>query len=319
MGISIISIVLVSILSAFFLWYNTPFPETLKIAACTAWGVFCLCVLAALFSRYKNLARLCFLLSFFIILAGWFSIRPSNNRTWTDDVAYTVTGTISGNHAVLHNIRNFTWRSLKDYDKRWETRQYDLSKLSSVDLFLSTWGNPDIAHTLVSFGFSDGEHVVFSVEIRKEQHEDFSEIAGFFKQYEIALIAASERDIILTRTNIRKENVSMYHVLLSPEQRKALFISYVERGNALAEKPVFYNTLTANCTTVVFDMVRLIVPSIPLDYRILVSGRLPSYIYDLGGFGHDIAFPEMMSHAHITARAQKIKEHENYSEFIRNR
>jgi len=318
-GIFIISIVLVSILSAFFLWYNVPFPETLKIAACAAWGVFGLCVLAAQFSRYKNLARLCFLLSFLVIVAGWFSIRPSNNRTWAGDVAHTVTGEISGNIVTLHNVRNFNWHGLSDYDQNWETRRYDFSKISSVDLFLSTWGNPNIAHTLVGFGFTDGSHVVFSVEIRKERHEEFSEIAGFFKQYEIALVAADENDIIRTRTNVRKEDVSMYRVLLTPEQAKKLLLSYVHKGNRLAKEPEFYHTLTANCTTVVYDMIRLIVPGIPMDYRILLSGRLPAYIYDLGGLGRETTLQDIMDRASISARAQEIKEHENYSKFIRSR
>jgi len=242
---------------------------------------------------------------------------PSNNRLWADDVTHTVTGDVSGDHVTLHNVRNFTWRGLEDYDSRWETRSYNLSNLDSVDLFLSTWGNPDIAHTLVSFGFSNGEHITFSVEIRKERRESFSEIAGFFKQYEIALIAADERDIIYTRTNIRKEDVSLYRVHLTSDQRKSLFLSYIQRGNKLAYKPAFYNTITANCTTVVFDMVKLIVPGIPSDYRLLFSGRLPSYIYDLGGFGKKQTLAEIDRSAHISEHAQAMGRDDNYSVYIR--
>ncbi len=40
---------------------------------------------------------------------------------------------------------------------------------------------PAIAHTLVSFGFTDGQHVVFSIEIRKEQHEQFDRTRRFFQ------------------------------------------------------------------------------------------------------------------------------------------
>jgi len=39
------------------------------------------------------------------------------------------------------------------YTERWETREYDLSKLRGVDLFLSTWGSPLIAHTIASWAF----------------------------------------------------------------------------------------------------------------------------------------------------------------------
>lgn len=64
-------------------------------------------------------------------------------------------------------------------------------------------------------------------------------------------------------------------------------------------------------------MVRLIVPSIPLDYRILLSGRLPSYIYDLGGFGNVLSFDELAAHASITLLAQEADDDKDFSQFIR--
>ncbi len=300
-------------------WYRLPFSDPFKMAAIAVWAIFCLSVMAAEVTRCRKWPRIAFLAAVLLCLLWWSFIHPSNDRIWADDVAHTVTGSVEGSRVTLHNVRNFTWRTVTDYDQSWETRDYDLNKLSSVDLFLSTWGNPDIAHTLVGFGFTDGSHVVFSVEIRKERHEVFSEIAGFFKQYEIALIAADENDIIRTRTNVRKEDVSMYRVLLTPEQAKKLLLSYVHKGNRLAKEPEFYHTLTANCTTVVYDMIRLIVPGIPMDYRILLSGRLPAYIYDLGGLGRETTLQDIMDRASISARAQEIKEHENYSKFIRSR
>ena len=72
---------------------------------------------------------------------------------------------------TLHNVRNFDWRSNTDYTQRWETRDYDLDRLNSVDMVMSYWTRPAIAHMMISFGFDDGEHVVFSVEIRREKTE----------------------------------------------------------------------------------------------------------------------------------------------------
>ncbi len=117
-----------------------------------------------------------------------------------------------GSLITLDNVRNFRWRSGSDYTVRWENRRYDLDRTESVDLVLSTWGMPAIAHTLVSFGFSDGQRVVFSVEIRKERHEQFSELGGFFKQFEFSVVAADERDIIYVRTAVRGEQVSLYPI-----------------------------------------------------------------------------------------------------------
>ena len=64
---------------------------------------------------------------------------------------------------------------------------------------------------------------------------------------------------------------------------RELFLSYIRTANDLADTPRFYHTVTANCTTLVYRMVRAIVPGLPLDYRILLSGYLPEYLYDQGG------------------------------------
>ncbi len=314
----ILLITLIATIAGTGFWYQLPVPEGFKIPALILWGVFCLGVAAGEFSsKRRKKARIAFIIVLTAALTWWISITPSNDRIWADDLAHTVTGTIKGNIVTLQNVRNFNWRTRQDYDQKWESRDYDLTKLQSVDLFLSTWGNPDIAHTLISFGFAGDHYVTFSFEIRKEHGEAYSPIAGFFKQYELALIAADENDIIRTRTNVRKEAVSLYRVQLSPEQGRRLFLSYVTRGNELAKTPVYYNTLTSNCTTVVFDMTRVIVPGIPMDYRVLISGRLPGYIYDQGGFGTKHNLADIIKSAPITDLALGMKPGDNYSTLIR--
>ena len=67
-------------------------------------------------------------------------------------------------------------------------RDDHLDQLRSADLVLSYWMGPAIAHTLISFGFEDGRHVVFSLEIRKERGESFSALGGFFRKFEMTLV-----------------------------------------------------------------------------------------------------------------------------------
>ena len=210
----------------------------------------------------------------------WGSIRPSDSRDWAPEVSRTVTGEVEGNQVILHNVRNFVWRSETDFSPRWETRLYQLDTLQSVDLFSSVWGNPAIAHTLIGFGFSTGQRVVFSVEIRRERTEAFSEVGGFFKEFELALIAADENDIVRLRTDARGETVSLYPLKVTPDQARRLFLSYVALANDLAAHPAFYQTATSNCTTVIYDLARLVEPGVPFDWRILLSGYLPDYLYD---------------------------------------
>ena len=121
------------------------------------------------------------------ILLWWNTIQPSNTRRWAPDVAQQLSGSVQGDIVQLHNVRNFDWQSENKATPRWENRSYDLRQLASVDMATSYWMDPAIAHTLVSFGFEDGKgarrYLTFSVEIRKEAHESFSAIGGFFKQF----------------------------------------------------------------------------------------------------------------------------------------
>lgn len=252
-------------------------------------------------------------------VAGWYqTIWPSQTRNWAAEVAHGVSYDRAGNLVTLHNVRNFLWTSETDAVPAWEDRSYDLTQLASVDMLTSVWDSPDIAHLIVSFGFDDGRHVAFSVEIRKEAHESFSTIGGFFRQFELVLIAADERDVVRLRTNLRHEDVHLFPVKLNAEQRQTLFLTYLDLGNKLAAKPQFYNTVTANCTSTVYRLVQVIKPDMPLDRRLLLSGQLPEYIDELGGLPGDLPMKQRRQMAAITARAQSIGPDQDYSSVIRS-
>jgi hypothetical protein len=192
----------------------------------------------------------------------------SKGRTQPYGPLHGVTAQIDGDTVTLQNVRNFDWTTPTEFTPQWETRSYKLSQLQSVDLISSVWASPSIAHTLVSFGFSDGRHVVFSAEIRREKGEAFSSFGGLFKRYELVLIAADERDIVRLRTDVRREWVSLHPIDLTPQTRRELFLSLLELGNELAQEPRFYNTLTTNCTTMVWRLKLRLAPSlIPLGQR----------------------------------------------------
>lgn len=212
-----------------------------------------------------------------LVLGWWTTIRPTNDRDWAPDVARTLTATIKGDRLVVNNLRNFRWRSDTDFDQRWERRSYDLAHVSSVDLIMSYWAGEAIAHTIVSFGFDNTHWLAFSIETRKDRDEGYSSITGFFKQYELVIIAADERDVVRVRSNIRHEDVRIYRLRMSPGNAQLLLREYIEEANRLAQHPQFYNTLTANCTNLVFDMVRVIHPGLPMNVRVLLSGYLPNY------------------------------------------
>ncbi|WP_096376731.1 DUF4105 domain-containing protein [Lysobacter enzymogenes] len=240
------------------------------------------------------------------LLAWWLSLAPSHHRDWADDVARLLDAQVSGDRVVLRNVRNFQWRSETDYTPHWETREYDLSRLSSADLVLSYWMGPDIAHTLVSFGFDDGRRVVFSLEIRKERGESFSALGGFFRRYEQVLVAADERDIVRTRSNARGEDVYLYRLNIPPQTLRPMFLGFLAKAGALQREPAFYNTLTSNCTTVVFEIARHVVPDLPLDYRLLAAGHFAEYVYDRGGLTPGYSYSQLHERGYINPRALAV-------------
>jgi hypothetical protein len=253
-----------------------------------------------------------------ILVGGWYqTIQPQQDRDWAADAEHGVTGELKGTIATLQNVRNFSWTSDTEAAPHWESRSYDLDQLQTVDMFTSTWGDPDIAHLIVSFGFTGGEHLAYSVEIRKEKGESFSTIGGFFRQFELVLIAADEADIVKVRTNMRGEDVHLFPVKLSEERRRALFLRYMEFGNELAKAPQFYNTVTGNCASTVYHLVRAIKPDMPLDRRLLFSGQLPEYIQELGGLPGDMPMDKRRKLAEISAIAQMAVPGADFSAVIR--
>lgn len=300
--------------AALALWFRlTPAPPVQPIAV----GAMVLVTLAApvgLILRRRRL-MLPWAVATVLVLGWWSTLTPSNDRDWTADVARTAHGTVDGDVLVMHNVRNFTWRSDDDFDPHWETRRYDLRTLTGVDLFMSYWAGEKIAHTILSFGFADGQHLAFSIEIRKERHESYSALGGFFRNYELSIIAADERDVVGVRTNVRDEDVRLYRLRMTPAAARALLLEYVAQANALAETPEFYNTLTTNCTTQIFRMVRALDPGIPLDYRVLLAGLVPDYVYDLGSLDTRLPFATLRERSHIQGRARS--DDPDFSRLIR--
>lgn len=287
------------------LWFQLPPAFALLLGASIAVATLATIALVLALPR-AHITRILGLavgVTYLLVLSWWLGLSPSHERDWQPDVARLLAPEVKGNIVTLDNVRAFDWETEQRFTERWERRQYDLDHLVSADLVLSYWMGPHIAHSLVSFGFDDGRQLVFSLEIRKEQGEAFSAIAGFFRRYEQVIIAADEHDIVRTRSNARGEDVVLYRLRASPEQLRAVLLAYLERAGSLRREPQFYNTLTSNCTTILFELAREIDPDLPLDWRLLASGHFAEYAYDHEGLVPGYTYEELARRGHINARA----------------
>jgi hypothetical protein len=298
--------------------YQLPGSSGLRIAACLTLNVIALVTLMGIVLRWPRrwLPVLIYAFTYALFLAWSGSISASNDKNWAADVAHGITGTVDGDRLFVQNLRNFSWRSETDFTENWEQRIYDLSKLRSLDLFLGYWMGPAIAHTIMSFGFADGRYLDFSIELRRTRNDAYSAVAGFFKTHELIYIGADERDLITLR-KVRNEQLQLYRLRTPPERARALLVEYIKQANDLAAHPKFDNTLTTNCTTTIFNMMRTVTSSIPFDWRIILTGHMPSYLYEHGAVNTGISLEELRQRADVTSRVEADLNELEFSSRIR--
>ena len=255
------------------------------------------------------------------VLLWWLSLTPSHSRNWQPDVAELPWAEISGDRVTLYNIRNAEYRTENDYVPHWEQKTVDLRDITGVDLFLTHWGVPLIAHVMGSFSFADGTHLAMSIEARKEVGEEYSAVLGFFRQYELIYLVAEERDVVRLRTNFRKgESVYLYRTLTTPADSRKLFVQYLRWMNETRAHPQWYNALTANCSSnVISYLASNHIGGLTLwDWRNVLIGSGDKMLYDLddlvtGG----LSFPELKRGALINPVARSAGDSPEFSRLIR--
>jgi hypothetical protein len=314
---TIVVIAPISAWSALALWFRLPAPEPLRAAAAFVFALLGLATIVALLVRRSRVALVVFALAFAGLLAWWSTIKPPLDGDWAPDVARQTTGSIEGDILTLSDVRDFDWRTDNDFTEKWSKRSYDLSKLKTLDLFLAYWAGPEMAHVIMSFGFDDGEHIAWSVEVRRERTSEFSPIADAFKSHTLVYLATTERDSVRLRTNVRGEDVRLYRLTTPADQARVLLKEYVVESTALAKQPKWYNSITANCATVVFKLVRAAGSKLPLDWRLVVNGFLPGYLYDHGAVVTTMPLSELIERARISEKARAADASPDFSRLIR--
>ncbi len=312
----ILLLVLIGVAWAFgAFWFDLPFAQLRRVVAVLFAGG---ALAGLIFVRPWWRAQLAVAVAVASVAAWWFTIQPTNDRDWQPDVAQTAYAEIEGDRVVIHNFRNFHYRSKTDYDQRWETRTVHLSNLRGIDFFTDFWGSKFICHTFLSFDFGPDGYVCASIETRKVIGQSYSAIRGFYRQFELTYIIGDERDIVGIRTNFRLEDIRLYHLQkVPPHEAVKLFLSYMKSTNALREKPEWYNALTTNCTTNIRHNIKDIGVAHRWDWQILINGFIAERAYELGAIDTSLPLAELRQVSLIDARARANGDAPDFSARIR--
>lgn len=254
-----------------------------------------------------------------LVAVAWQFKRPRVDRTWAPDHARLAQATVTGNQVVIRDLRDASYRTPEDFDVTYYDQTFDLEALTDVWFVIDRFAGFDgAAHTFLSFGFGPGTYVCISAEARREKGESYSPLGGMFKQFELVYILGTERDIIGRRTNSETGTVWMYPIKTTPERRRELFVSMVERANRLREEPVWYHTFARSCNSSVVEHVHALVPGrVPFSWRLLLPGYAGRIAYDLGLIDTELSFEEAQRAFRIDERGRAGPLDDTYSRRIR--
>jgi Domain of unknown function (DUF4105) len=298
------------------LYFSPLLPARWRALAAASYGTASILAFALLPSPGTAVAALAI---FAVLVILFLRIPASNDRDWQPDVSVTPHATVNGDLVTIHGVRNFDYRSESDFTPRWEDRTYDLRKLDSADIIAVYWTGKAVAHIMVSFGFQDQDYLAVSIETRKEKGETYSTLAGFFRRYELYYVVADERDVIRARTTYRQpqEDVYIYRIRAPQRNIRRSFLDYIQAMNDLCERPRFYNTLTTNCTTSILMHTRMNPESPPMSWKLLLSGYLPDYLYELGRIDTAKPFADLEKLSRVNERAQAADKDASFSQCLR--
>ena len=263
-------------------------------------------------------------LSFLIwVILRHLSLRPSNDRSWVNDNERMATADFDGDMVTIRNVRDFNWRSTRDFDERWIDVKINLDTISKI-WFVLEYFDPSkrqMAHTIMSFETEDGERIACSIEVRREKGERYHPLKGLFRQYELIYVWATERDVIGVRTRCRKKSVTHLFeaVVLGPGNERRMLESYLRRTNKLSVEPEWYNTITNTCTTNIVGHVNQVYPGrVPRAISILLPGLSPRLLHRNNLVKMTGTLEETLEMSIIDQRGNSWDESSDFGDWIRS-
>jgi len=244
-----------------------------------------------------------------------------NTGDWQTPLSKLSTAEFNGDKVTVRNVRNFRYKDGEeesDLIPNYYDRTYDLSKLSQVWYVSEPFKEISAAaHTFLSFEFSNGDFLSISIEARKLKGQEYSLVLGALRTYPLMYIAADERDAILVRTNVRKDDVYVYPV--RTDKGRELLVDMLDEMNQLAKSPEWYNTITDNCTSRIASHVNRVTPGriTSLAWQSFVTGYADVFALEHGLLDTNLSIDEARKKYYVTSKSQSIGDVPDYSRKIR--
>lgn len=257
--------------------------------------------------------------SAFVVLA-WRQAPARADRHWASDHARSPVIEIDGDHLLVRNFRSFRYAGDRT-EERWVDQEFDLSQLAGCDYIVVPFKqDPRLAHTMVSFRFSNGPHLAISVEARREHGEPYSVWRALFRQFELIYVMGDEDDLLGVRATVKNDNVFVFGVGADMEGVKRFLLGLLQEAQRLNEEPAWYDTLRSNCTTnLVKSFEATTGKTVGWDMRLLFPGGSAELVYDMGLLDSSRSFEDLRQEAKIDERARTCPADASFSDWIRQR
>ena len=254
----------------------------------------------------------------------WFTrIRPrvpSTDSDWNTDCEFQSKAIIEGREITFTKIRDFTWRTTRDRDEKWdENVKFNVDEIKDVwfivDHFHKIHG---LAHTFLSVEFNDGRCISFSFEARRVKGERYHPWKGLWRSYELYLLIGYERDLLGLRTNARGNKDYLFRAVTPPDKDRQLIMAIAQKMNQLSENAEWYHSLLTTCNTSIVKVVNKITPGrIPFVWRNFLPGYTPKAAFKLGLIEDWGGLEKTLEIARVDELAKEWDGKSDYSAFIR--
>jgi len=172
----------------------------------------------------------------------------------------------------------------KNFKEHYFSDVFYLSKLEKIILHSIPFGfRKWLSHLILEFKFSDWKHIFLSVEARRQPGEWFETWKWLFPHYWLIFIWWTENDLIWLRKNIRKDKIYSWELNIEKAKMQKWFLYFIQRTNKLIKEPEYYNVIYSNCTTNLYDALKMFSEkNIKFSWEIVLSAFVDRYLRKYG-------------------------------------